>query len=149
MANGFLHAQARSRIQWDERESSPVGGRGFRTGRGVAQPHFTGRAAASPPLLFQASGRRDPPGQFLPCSCSSKETAHFSQVDLGTVPLAACTEGFPPRDQNPVVREGLARAPPTNRALSAALKTIIRPDLSVAARMRLSPASSPPSPAPG
>lgn len=42
LANGFLHAQARSRIQWDERESSPVGGRGFRRGRGVAQPHFTG-----------------------------------------------------------------------------------------------------------
>lgn len=42
LANGFLHAQARSRIQWDERESSPVGGRGFRRGRGVAQPDFTG-----------------------------------------------------------------------------------------------------------
>lgn len=92
---------------------------------------------------------RSPPGQFLPCSCSSQETAHFSQVDLETVLLASCTEGFPPCDQNPVVQEGVARAPPINRALSVALKTIIRPDLSVAARMCLSPASSPPSPAPG
>lgn len=66
----------------------------------------------------------------------AKETAYLSQVDLGPGLQAPRAGSFPLCDKNPVLcRREAARALLTNGALSVALKAIIRPDLSVAARM--------------